>query len=49
MLFDITIFLMLTDSLFGDTLDYNAKSLNPTFRPQKNLVQVLKWKLYGLF
>lgn len=31
-------FLMPTDSLFGDTLDYNAKSLNPTFRPQKKII-----------
>lgn len=49
MLFDITIFLMPTDSLFGDSLDYNVKSLNPTFRSRKNLVQVLKRNLYGLF
>lgn len=31
-------FLMPTDSLFGDMLDYNAKSLNPTFRPQKKKI-----------
>lgn len=30
------LFLIPTDSLFGNVLDYNAKSINPTFRPEKN-------------
>ncbi|OTO01320.1 hypothetical protein A5883_003637 [Enterococcus sp. 5B3_DIV0040] len=31
-------FLVPSDSFFGDMLDYNAKSLNPTFRPQKKRI-----------